>query len=100
MYRRRRDGYLCSPITKIVHRNDVPPAGFVEVREERPEDGAPDVTNMEAFGNVRRRIFDDHLLACTRVVVPVRGNSTRGTREIVYLTQDSRDEVRGIEGKM
>ena len=45
-----------------------PPASLVQVREERPDDGATQVTDVEGLGDVWGRVLDDKSLALPEVV--------------------------------
>ena len=60
--------YLCSPVTEVVERVDVPTARLVQVGEERADDRTSQVADMERLGDVGRGVFDDDPLALTEVV--------------------------------
>ena len=60
--------YLCSPVTEVVERVDVPTACLVQVGEERADDRTSQVADMERLGDVGRGVFDDDPLALAEVV--------------------------------
>lgn len=60
--------YLGTPVSEVVHRDHFPSARLVEVREERANDGAPQVADVEGFGDVGGGVLDDDTLALAEVV--------------------------------
>ena len=51
---KKKHAHLGSPITKVVHGDDLPPTGLIQVGEERADDGTPQVANMERLGDIGR----------------------------------------------
>ena len=64
---------LLAPVAEVVHAEDVPAVGLVEVGEEGADDGRAEVAGVERLGDVGRRELDDDALALARLVraVPV-----------------------------
>ena len=64
---------LSAAVAEIIHPDDFPPTRFVEVSEKHTDDGAPEVTDVEEFGDVRGGLLDDRLVSFARGVGPVLG---------------------------
>lgn len=48
------DTRLCSPVPKIIHRDDFPAARLVQIRKECTDDRTPQMSNMERFRDIWR----------------------------------------------
>lgn len=86
---------LLTPITKVVHLDDVPSHDRVEVGKETTDDGTAQVTSMEGLGDVGRRELDDDPLATLGGVSGVaQTNVAIGTKGRLLL-QDTANDVGG-----
>lgn len=59
---------LLSPVTKVVHRNGFPAISIIDIANETANDGRSQVTGVEWFCNVGRRVLNDDSFTFSRVV--------------------------------
>ena len=89
--------HLCAPVTEVVHRDDLPTARLVQVREEGANDGTPQVSDVELLCDVRGRVLDNDAFAGTSGVGAIlRLTCCGGVREGVDLIED--EAVEGGSG--
>lgn len=58
---------MFSPISQIVHSNNIPSAALVEVRQETADDGTSEMASMEGLRNIGARKFHNDTLALAGV---------------------------------
>lgn len=93
----KQESHLSSPISQVIHGNDAPPTRLVQIRKERADDSAAQMSNMEGLGDVRRRILDDDFLALACVVRAVRSlTSGRVARKSVDLVEHFANHARRV----
>ena len=48
----RENTYLSSPITQVVHTNNIPSTRLVQIRQKRADDCTPKMPNVKTLGNI------------------------------------------------
>lgn len=89
---------MCSPVAKVVYRNDLPSARLVKIRKERADDRTSQVAYVEALGDVWSGVLDDDLLSRARFVGAVfrlLGSGVIG--EVVNLRKNGTEERGCVE---
>ena len=63
-----RATHLSAPVAEIVQGHDLPAARFVQIREERADDGTSEVADVERLCDVGRRVLDDDSLTLAETI--------------------------------
>ena len=63
---------LLAPVTQVVQALHVPAIGLVQIRQERTDDRATQMTSVEGLGDIRRRKLYQARLALAGIVGAVR----------------------------